>query len=518
MILSGIALLCLQAAAGEPVRKRQIYNVPPEKAKENARLVNADLEKIAPEWKKAPAVFYTVDAMSDIRRVPELYPVDGKIAAPLEYIGAKGEYEAGSFLVYPMKNVDKLDFEVSPLKNKSGAVIPASAIDLKIMKVWYQAGSAWHGYFADALGRLLVPELLLNDESIIYADPETQDNYILYKNKDGSESYFWASASFMVTNYAFSNQVNIALVSDAPTLQSAVLNKGEFKQFFATLHIPSDAKEGIYKGTITMKAEGRKFGEIPVTVRVLPFELPVAKTNYNPDKGFYLCLYGTSTENPKILKNLAAHNGHTMGMPNITPFTPENFEKQVKLMNETGVPTRPIFAGSAGAGITINSDAPTPADLKRLSTFKREIEETGELCKKVLGHTDFYSYGVDEGGAGTIRAERQAWKTAHDAGGKVMVTSFPHRRLLFALDYLIIPGAPVDRRVNEVAKFHESNPDSLCGWYANPHSGPENRIISAAYTATRHGNQITTSQAITAGGETTGTILPYLTSRICAAS
>ena len=38
-----------------------------------------------------------------------------------------------------------------------------------------------------------------------------------------------------------------------------------------------------------------------------------------------------------------------------------------------------------------------------------------------LGHTDFYSYGIDEGGAGTIRAERDAWRIAHEAGGKVGV-------------------------------------------------------------------------------------------------
>ena len=81
---------------------------------------------------------------------------------------------------------------------------------------------------------------------------------------------------------------------------------------------------------------------------------------------------------------------------------------------------------------------------------------------------------MDEGGPGTIRAERIAWKEAHANGGKIMVSTHPHGELIFALDYMIQPGAPAPTRIKNVNEFHEANPDGLCGWYANPHTGPEN--------------------------------------------
>ena len=33
---------------------------------------------------------------------------------------------------------------------------------------------------------------------------------------------------------------------------------------------------------------------------------------------------------------------------------------------------------------------------------------------------------------------------------------------------------PTPHRAGEVARFKDANPDALTGWYANPHSGPEN--------------------------------------------
>ena len=55
-----------------------------------------------------------------------------------------------------------------------------------------------------------------------------------------------------------------------------------------------------------------------------------------------------------------------------------------------------------------------------------------------------------------------------------MVSSRPYRRLLYALDFMIAPHAPVPARQKEVELFHEANPASLTAWYADPHSGPEN--------------------------------------------
>ena len=378
-------------------------------------------------------------------------------------------------MISPGKAVDRFTLRASDLRGPADATIPAAALDLKLIKVWYQSGAGWYGYFADPLGRRLVPELLVNDEDLVRVNCKTRDNYVRYNNADGSVHHQWMSANFMVVNDTMANQANLGLIKDAATLQPTVLNPEEFKQFFVTIRVPKDAREGVYTGKIEMLAEDRIVGSAPVRLRVLPFELPKPKTNYDQNKGFYLCLYGTATRNPRILKDLADHNAiNPMGFPSINTMNPSRLVEDVKLAEEQGISTRPLFSGATGVGLPVDQASPTGEQLLRLKILRKQIADTAEQCKRVLGHTDFYSYGVDEGGPSVIRSERDAWRTAHNAGGKVMVTSYTWRRLLFGLDFLIIPGMPVEKRETEVRKFHEANPDSLTGWYANPHSGPEN--------------------------------------------
>lgn len=475
LVLLSVFCAVLTAGSAEQLPERQTYPLSAEAVKANAAKVEKDTMSAPDAWKKAPLAYYAVPAMSDIKRLSDIYPSDGTPFGELEAIAAKGEYEPVSFMIYPKADFNKFELKASDLKSASGAVIPASAVDLKLVKIWYQAGSSWYGYFADALGRKLTPELLLNDETLVISDPNTKDNYIRYSNADGSSKYVWMSANFMDVNYTFANQANTALIKDADALRPVVLNKNEFKQFFATVGVPKNAADGIYTGKIEMTADGKSIGSIPVRLRVLPFELPAPKTNYNLEKGFYLCLYGTKSRNPNVIRNLAKHNAlNPMGFPSINTFTPEELENDIKLANECGVSTRPLFSGTEDVGIAVKDDPPKGEDRRKLEILRKVISETAELSKKHLGHTDFYSYGIDEGGPDKIRAQRAAWHIAHDAGGKVMVTSYAHRKLLFALDFLIIPGMPVEKREYEVNKFHEANPDALTGWYANPHSGPEN--------------------------------------------
>lgn len=462
--------LCVSAAE-KPFR--QTYPLDPAKVKANAARVAADL-KDKPQWQKSVIAYYSVPAMSDIRRLSDTFPTDGEACGTLNVIAAKGEYEPASFVIYPRANVDKFELKVTDLKSKKGGTIPASAVDLKLIKIWYQSGQGWYGFFADCLTRTLVPEMLVNDENLVQVHPATQDNYVRYSNRDGSISYQWMSANMMVVNYSQDNQAQQGLITDAKTLQPVVLNKDEFKQFFATVHVPVSAENGIYTGEIQFIADGKKVGAAPLKVRVLPFELPRPRTNYNLDKEFFLCLYGTPHRNLKTLQNLARHNSlHAKGFPYINVFEPENFTADVKLAKEAGIETNMLFCGAKAADVAAGTP-PTGDQAKKLRELKRIIQRSAELCKKELGHTNFLSYGIDEAGPSVIRRERAAWALAHDAGGKVMVSTGAWRKLLFALDYMIVPGMPSPGRVDEMNLFHESNPDALVGWYGNPHSGPEN--------------------------------------------
>ncbi len=463
------------SAAAEPVR--QVYSLDPDKVKENEALVQKAMAGKDRKWQNAPVLYSVVPPLSSVPRMPDSFPADGTFCGTLGIIAAQNEFEPASFVVYPRKNGDAFTFKVSDLKAADGTVFPAGKLDLKLVKVWYQAGSAWYGYFADALTHALVPELLLNDENLVLADTVKKENYVRYNNADGSVRYEWMSAPYTALDFAEKlSQANINLMSDAETLQPVVLNKNEFKQFMLTVHVPENTKPGLYKGAISMNLDGKSAGEIPVSLRVLPFKLPTAGTYRDPMREYFICLYGTSTTNPKILKNLAEHNSFYLHhFPYADPFYPERFKRDVKLAQENGLKTDMLMSATPNCGFTLPlKTEPTPKKLAELEQLKVTYKNTAALVKEVLGHTEFYSYGVDEGDFWTIKRERAAWDAVHEADGKVMVSTRPHGASLYGLDYAAFAFAPVGKDVQEVKKYHQMNPDAHVGWYANPHSAPEN--------------------------------------------
>ena len=461
------------AAWGAPGKGR--YGI--DAAAARANIVRAAAAAQAAGKAGAAVVPFVVPTMSGIKRLPQDFPADGAAFGPLRWVAARGEFEPASVVLLTGRDLPAVEARAGDLVGPGGARIPAAAIDIKVVKVWYQSGSAWYGYFSDTLGRTLVPELLLHDEDLVRVDLQTRDNYVRYESDTGARRHAWMSAPFEVTDYTFANQGNQGLIADAPALQPFVLAPGEAKQLLTTLRVPREAAPGLYEGTIEIRqAGGAALATLPMQLRVLPFELPTPRTARHLDREFYLCLYGTASRNPAILRNLADHNArHPMGFPSIEPMNPAGLAADVALAKETGIATRPNFSGAQGVGVALYGDeSETASGQRKIAALRDTIAKTRALALKHLGHTDIYSYGIDEGGPDTIRAERQAWHAAHEGGGKVMVTSFPHRQLLFDLDYLIIPGMPTPHRAGEVALFKEANPDALTGWYANPHSGPEN--------------------------------------------
>ncbi len=472
LLLLSCFAMGLGAADGE---FRQVYDLDPVKVKQNELLVQQAMTNADAKWQKAPVLYSVIPPLSSVPRLPDTFPADGTFCSTLGVIAAQDEFEPASFVVYPKQNVDSFSLTASDLKSEDGTVFPAEKLDLKLVKVWYQAGSAWYGYFADALTHALVPELLLNDENLVRVDTKQKENYVRYNNEDGSIRYEWMSAPYTALNFVeHMSQANTNLMSDAEKLQPVVLNKNEFKQFMLTVHVPENTKPGLYQGAITMNADGKSVGTIPLSLRVLPFKLPVAGTYRDPLREYFICLYGTGTRHPKILKNLAEHNSFYLhNFPFADPFYPERFKADVKLAKEYGLKTGMLMSATPGCGFTMRENPP-PEKIAELNQLKYVYGKTAELVKEVLGHTNFYSYGVDEGDFWVIKRERAAWDAIHEAGGNVMVSTRPHGASLYGLDYAAFAFAPVGKDVAEVKKYHQMNPDAHVGWYANPHSAPEN--------------------------------------------
>lgn len=85
-----------------------------------------------------------------------------------------------------------------------------------------------------------------------------------------------------------------------------------------------------------------------------------------------------------------------------------------------------------------------------------------------------YSYGIDEASASGVRAQRSTWQMFHKLGSKIMTTTTYHPYLLFNLDFALFSRQPSPSRKLNADMIHAANPDALVGWYADPHSGPEN--------------------------------------------
>jgi len=114
-------------------------------------------------------IWYSVPAMSEVQRLADVYPVDGKFSAPVRIVMAGDEYEPGSFVLYSFADAGKATLSLTKFVSDEGYEFPADKLDLKVIKVWYQNGNGWYSYFGDT-GLKLTPELLLNDEELIKVD------------------------------------------------------------------------------------------------------------------------------------------------------------------------------------------------------------------------------------------------------------------------------------------------------------------------------------------------------------
>ncbi len=436
-------------------------------------------------WAQSPVECYVVPAMSSEQRLPHKIPTDGQLGDQLHVIAAQGEFEPVSFVMVPRQNVERLELKAEALRGPAdGAVIPVENIDIKVVKVWYQGGTSWYSYFADTNRRELVPELLLNDETLVKVDYENKENYL----RIGDE-YVWVSypKEKAEKEFDFYNQ----MVQDAKTLQPVKLVPGENKQIWVTLKVPEQATAGIYSGKIRLIADGRDIGAMTLTVRVLPFSLPLPKTYYDLDKDFLVTMYSTSLftharrrnidpEYVKVLqraifKNLKDHNvlnPFVQGSLNSADDTSGVFEADVKfdlgVMKELGFPMQPLITHAwayFGRGESLDD----------LSEYRKRVERMLNVLREEAGHSDnsqIYLSTWDEAGLDRVKGMRKLSEVVHELGGKVWVTTHRGRHFDYggyAFDYSNHGGWPSR---DHAAIWHSVG--SKIASYAGPHTGPEN--------------------------------------------
>jgi hypothetical protein len=428
-------------------------------------------------WDTGPVVCYDVQAMSSFKRLPDALSPDAKRSDQLRLVAAQGEYEPASFVVAPRSDVSKFEVIPSALTNGEN-VIPVANVDIKVVKVWYQAGTAWYSYFGDSRRRELTPELLLKDETLIKVDTEKQENYLRVNDK-----YEWVSYPSGNAKEAF-NYLTTP-VADSKTLQPVQLNKGRNKQFWITVLVPESARAGIYRGKIQLLADGKNVGAMNLAVKVLPYKLPMPKTYYNLENPFLVTIYGSGiydmcdrldipleTANVlqmKIYKNLLAHNVFNCRSDVNLAHKKDRakqiaaLENELRQMTQAGFMMKPLL--STGWSYPAGENSPDDPN------YRKRIDDLAETLKKGVGHSDIYVTSWDEAGADRIRIMKEYSQYTLSKGLKLWVTvSRKHFDMASDIVGYANHGGWPDK--SQADLWHSVG--AKVASYAGPHTGPEN--------------------------------------------
>jgi hypothetical protein len=434
---------------------------------------------------------YSVPAMSPMMRLPDAYPADGTFSGEVRIALAQDQYEDGSFVLYPFADQSEVQLKLSPLVSADKSVFPAQNLDLRVVKVWYQNGNRWYSFYNDP-GLKLVPELLLHDENLIRVDTVKQANYARVTTATGTREA-WISAPPKLDTGFDHYQDGFA---DAKTLQPVRLNAGEFKQFVLTAHATPDTKPGIYRGHVTVSAKGQKSQSIPVAIRVLSYQLPLPKTNYDVKKDFVVSFFGGWPRiNPDskafmpTLRNLRAHNVLEIGpdvslAPNkeLSHTPPELAQKNVQAMKEAGFRTSQIFGG----GITAEDFAAPTLSIEEQAQQERMAKWYRDFYNKEFGSdSNVFIMSGDEPGAQWLIKHRPSYRILHRNKLQSFIAGWQPNN--FAIAGYNLEGRPIAASPGNTNVPNQWNQigGGYTSVYAVQHIGSEN----PAFVRRQHGLQ-----------------------------
>lgn len=282
-----------------------------------------------------PVTAYVTPATTQALYLPDNLPENGTITNKMELIMAQDEFETSSVIVVPFKPVKKFTLKMSDLKNGKN-VIKGSDVDIKLVKRWFRTGGAWMTYHVDLYMRVLTPDMLLNDDSLVQVDEFRRTNKVRFNYPSGPR--YVDVSEFNYNRQWMSNMGADQYFYDAPTLQPLELKEaGRNQQYVVTFRTNKDTAPGFYDGKLQLLADGKDAGTINVTIRVLPFVLPQPKAFDNTNMT-YLSHINSWDGHPATLKNAKDHNLMHLSAIASNPVRVRECEKQ-------GYPLEIIFEG-----------------------------------------------------------------------------------------------------------------------------------------------------------------------------
>ena len=192
--------------------------------------------------------------------------------AVLGLVSARGATVRASFALRSSKALSDVTLWPTALSCPTGGTFPRSAIDLRIVKLWYQDANAWFAGARSIGNAVLVPELLVHDDAYVTTDPATKANRI------GGMTLASAAPGGVAKGLA-----DLPPDVDVSSLRPFALAANETRQFCVSLAIPADALPGLYTGRIDVSAAGTSLGSFDVRLRIVPHVLPPAQPRFSGD-------------------------------------------------------------------------------------------------------------------------------------------------------------------------------------------------------------------------------------------
>lgn len=402
-----------------------------------------------------PLLLYGPRAMTNDRLLPDTFPIPAPLAEELSCSGCRGEYESVTVAVYAIDDITDLLVTVDDLRGPGGS-IPADAVDVRVVKVWYQAGRG----IRDLKGRILVPELLLKDDDLVRVDTETQQNALRSTAPDDIETYLLCSGP------TSENLENVRPI-DAMELQPVDIPADSLKQFWITVRIPDECAPGRYEGKVELRSAGAT-AELPLTVTVHPFELEPSRLIYS----IYYRAKLSPDDTPTITSELRSEEQYRAEIEDFRAHGvvyPTNYQswgegqirRVLEIREEVGMPDGPFFNLGRGTG---NTDDPA-----QLAALQEDVGKWIDLCGD-FGYDPVYFYGMDEATGERLKSQQMTWQAVQDAGGKTFVACY--KKTFEAMGPLLncaVLAGPPDPA--EAEKWHSVGSLAFC--YANPQVGPE---------------------------------------------
>ena len=402
-----------------------------------------------------PYEVYNVKAISNVKILPYTFPIPGVLANELKITACRGEYEPATLVVRALQNLKGLRLTVSDFHHGE-ASIPASAIDIRVVKCWFQSGVEIRG----TQKCLLTPELLLKDDKLIRVDLKNKRNYLRQINPAGEESYLLLSGPD-------SGHLDAIQPKDSDVLQPVDIEAGANKQFWITVKVPEDAIPGNYQGKILLTAPDIPPKKLILHLRVLPFSLENPVLRYSL---YYLGKLrkdgrGSITADFKSVQQYLAelHNlkVHGVDYPTLSAFDEDLFQQALALREKLGFPKDSLYINYPGID--------NPTGPKQLAALKDRVKKSINIAEK-YHYKEVYFYGFDEAEGERLKSQRRAWQTVHEAGGRVFVACYKGAFELMGdlLDLAVLSGPPDP---GEAEKFHTVGHQIFC--YGNPQAGVE---------------------------------------------